>query len=260
MMTGKRWGRGAAAVLCVALVSGCGLLPTNDDGATAGPGVSPSVVAGSGATAEPAAPAGKAPVREATIDGWKVYTDPDRVLSFEVPADWVVQRQVKPSQPSDNGVHLDIRDSSGKLAAELHTRLKLPADKCSAGDVTEMRVLLSEPAKVASVASKETVEPLFVYRTLLGYQYFGSYGLTDKPAGNGFQACTVENTVNGPDAVGTYSFGTSVRHGTPEPGKETGLLDLYGLIAEAESFIETKRFATVKQVILSLRIAGDTPA
>ena len=101
---------------------------------------------------------------------------------------------------------------------------------------------------------------MFVYRTLLGYKYFGSYGLTDKPAGDGVQACIVENTVDGPNPVGTYSFGTAVRHGTPAPGEKTGLLDKYGLIAEAERFITTKRFKTVQQVIMTLQIAGDAPA
>ncbi|MFT4469698.1 hypothetical protein ACMX2H_07260 [Arthrobacter sulfonylureivorans] len=258
MKAGNVLGRGAAAALCLALVSGCGLLPTNDAGASPSAGASPAVVAGGAASPGPGA--AKGPVRQATIDGWKVYTDPDRVLSFEIPADWVVQRQVKPSQPSDNGLHLDIRDSSGKLAAELHTRLKLPKDTCSAGGVTELRVLLSEPAKVPAVASADTVDPVFVYRTLLGYKYFGSYGLTDKPAGNGFQACTVENTVNGPKSVGTYSFATAVRHGTPAPGEKTGLLDKYGLIAEAERFITTKHFKTVQQVIMTLQISGDAPA
>jgi hypothetical protein len=258
MQTGNLLGRGAAAALCVALLSGCNLLPPIDGGASASAGASPAAAAG-GSTGT-TAPLGKPPVRQATVEGWKVYTDPDRVLSFEIPGDWVVQRQVKPSQPSDNGLHLDIRDSSGKLAAQLHTRLKLPKATCSAGGVTELRVLLSEPAKMPAVASADTVEPVFVYRTLLGYKYFGSYGLTDKPAGNGFQACTVENTVNGPKPVGTYSFGTAVRHGTPAPGEKTGLLDTYGLIAEAERFITTKRFKTVQQVIMTLQITGDAPA
>ena len=100
---------------------------------------------------------------------------------------------------------------------------------------------------------------MFVYRTLLGYKYFGSYGLTDNRLAT-FQACTVENTVNGPNPVGIYSFGTAVRHGTPAPGEKTGLLDKYGLIAEAERFITTKRFKTVQQVIMTLQIAGDAPA
>jgi len=260
MTTGNLLGRGAAAALCVALVSGCNLLPTNDGGASASAGASPAAVAGGSGSHGTTAPLGKAPVRKATIDGWKVYTDPDRVLSFELPADWVVQRQVKPSQPSDKGLHLDIRDSSGELAAQLHTRLKLPKATCSAGGVTELRVLLSEPAKVPAVKSADTVEPVFVYRTLLGYKYFGSYGLTDKPAGDGVQACIVENTVSGPKSVGTYSFATAVRHGTPAPGEKTGLLDKYGLIAEAERFITTKRFKTVQQVIMTLQIAGDAPA
>ena len=259
MITRRMPGRGAAAALCVAHVSGCGLLPVDDGGASAGASASPSGAAGGDAAGQPAPPPGKDPVREATIDGWKVYTDPDRVLSFEVPGEWVVQRQVKPSQPSDDGLHLDIRDSSGKLAAELHTRLKLPKAACEGG-VTELRVLVSEPAKVPAVASGDTVDPLFVYRTLLGYRYFGSMGLTDKTAGDGFQACLVENTVNGPEPVGTYSFGTAVRHGTPAPGDETGLLDAYGLIAEAESYVSGKHFKTLRQVIMTLQVADDPPA
>ncbi|EMY34976.1 hypothetical protein D477_006738 [Arthrobacter crystallopoietes BAB-32] len=250
-------GRSAAAVLCLLLLAGCGSPEATDDGASpAGASASPVVADGTGSSASPGAAETREPLRKASAKGWKVYTDPDRVLSFEVPGDWVVQRQVKPSEPADGGVHLDVRDSDGKLAAELHTRLKLPKDKCTPGEVREYAVVFSEPADVPAVPGGDRIEPVFAFRTILGYKYFGSFGLTDKEAGIGNQACTIENTVTGPKPVGTYSFSNAARHGTPPADGDFGALETFDLIAQAEKFTDSKRFKTVKQVITSLQISA----
>lgn len=246
-ITGSRYRRVAAAALCLALLSGCA--PGEPDGNPSGSAAATATASAAGGQAS-----GAAPLPKASVKGWKVYSDPDRTVSFELPADWIVQRQAKPTMPSDGGVHLNVRDAAGKVVAELHTRLKVPKEKCGPGEAKEYSVVLTEPAKVASAGGKDSIKPLFVFRTLLGYQYFGSYGLTDQPGGDGISACRLQNTVAGPKPVGVYSFSNAAVHGAPAPGRDTGALEMFGLIAEAKAFTQTERFKTIKQVIKSLKI------
>ena len=246
-ITGSRYRRVAAAVLCLALLSGCA--SGEPDGNSSG-----SATATATASAGASQASGAAPLPKASVKGWKVYSDPDRTISFELPADWIVQRQAKPTMPSDGGLHLNVRDAAGKVVAELHTRLKVPKEKCGPGEAREYSVVLTEPAKVASAGGKDSLKPLFVFRTLLGYQYFGSYGLTDQPGGDGISACRLQNTVAGPKPVGVYSFANAAVHGAPAVGKDTGALEMFGLIAEAKAFTQTERFKTIRQVIKSLKI------
>jgi hypothetical protein len=248
-ITGSRYRRVAAAVLCLALLSGCASGEPDGKSSAAG-----STAATPSATAAAGQASGAAPLPKASVKGWKVYSDPDRIISFELPADWIVQRQAKPTMQSDGGIHLNVRDAAGKVVAELHTRLKVPKEKCGPGGAKEYAVVLTEPAKVASAGGKGSLKPLFVFRTLLGYQYFGSYGLTDQAGGEGGYACRLQNTVAGPKQVGVYSFANAAVHGAPAPGKDTGALEMFGLIAEAKAFTQTERFKTIKQVIKSLKI------
>jgi hypothetical protein len=60
--------------------------------------------------------------------------------------------------------------------------------------------------------------------------------------------------VAGPKPVGVYSFANAAVHGAPAQGKDTGALEMFGLIAEAKAFTQTERFKTIKQVIKSLKI------
>lgn len=192
--------------------------------------------------------------------GWKTYTDPAGALSFDLPEDWTVQHQPEPTQPADGGIHLDIRDGEGRAVAQLHTRLILEDVQCTPGIVTDYVVLASEPVGVASAQGSGNIEPRFVFRMLRGYKYFASMGITNKVGSVDNKACAIQNVVAGPDSVGLYSFSDTPVHGLPSADEPAGELKNYNSVQEALEYLETDRFAQLREMITSLRIAEQAAA
>lgn len=193
-------------------------------------------------------------------EGWKTYTDAAGTLSFDLPEDWTAQHQPEPTQPSDGGLHLDISDGGGRVVAQLHTRLILEEIQCTPGNVTDYVVLASEPLDVAAVDGAGNIEPRFVFRMLRGYKFFASMGITNKVGGVDNKACAIQNAVAGPDSVGLYSFSDTPVHGVPSADEPAGDLKSYNSVQEALEYLETDRFARLREMITSLRIAEQASA
>ncbi|HEX2245990.1 MAG TPA: hypothetical protein VHH13_00325 [Arthrobacter sp.] len=238
----------AALAVAGATLSGCGVLDfPRDTGAAAAPAQAapPSSMTMPHPSAEPYGTARQ---------GWKTYTDPAGTLSFDLPEDWAVQHQPEPTQASNGGIHLDIRDGEGRVVAQLHTRLLLEEAQCTPGNVTDYVVLASEPLDVAAVDGAGNIEPRFVFRMLRGYKFFASMGITNKVGGVDNKACAIQNAVAGPDSVGLYSFSDTPVHGVLSADEPAGELKSYNTVQEALEYLETDRFAKLREMITSLRI------
>ncbi|MCW2135132.1 hypothetical protein [Arthrobacter sp. VKM Ac-2550] len=250
----------SVAALAVAgiTLSGCGLLDLAPEAGAAGGAAAPPAQA-----APPSSMTMPRPSAEPSWtakEGWKTYTDPAGTLSFDLPEDWTVQQQPEPTQPANGGVHLDISDGGGRVVAQLHTRLILEEIQCTPGNVTDYVVLASEPLDVAAVDGTGNIEPRFVFRMLRGYKFFASMGITNKVGGVDNKACAIQNAVAGPESVGLYSFSDTPVHGVPSADEPAGELKSYDSVQEALEYLETDRFAKLREMITSLRIAEQAAA
>lgn len=240
----------AAVIACLLLVSCTG---AQDDG---GPddGAAPSSSASSaGATPE----ATVVPLRGAR-EGWKVFTDPARLVSFELPETWVVQ----PLQPeagayAPDSLHFAVRTPAGATAAELHSGILADETPCPAEDQAPYYVIGSAPLDLAGGQAADTaIEPRFVIRLITGFRFFGAYGITDQVGGSEGLACSLTNTVQGSEALGRFSFG-DLEVLAPKAPANTGPGTVsFGTITEAEEYYGTPEFATIRDMIQSVQIAG----
>ncbi len=237
-----------AAALAGLLLTSCSA-PEDDAGSA-----SPS------ASASGAAPSTAAPLREAR-EGWKMFTDPGRLVSFELPEAWVVQ-PLEPAVGSyaPGSLHYAVRTPEGVTTAELHTGILTPERPCPEAERTTYHVIGSDPLDLTGGAPAVTgIEPRFVVRLITGFRFFGSYGITDQVGGADGLACSLPNTVQGTEALGRFSFG-DLEVLVPKVPAETGPSTVsFGTIGEAEAYYATPEFATVREMILSVRV-GAGPA
>ncbi|MHA7238401.1 hypothetical protein [Arthrobacter sp. TMS1-12-1] len=240
----------AAAVLTLALLTAC--TGAGDGGATPSP-AGPALTA----TAEPAEPA-SAPLREAR-DGWKVFTDPGRLLSFELPEEWVVQLlDPEPGVYAADSLHYAVRTPEGVMAAELHTGIQAPEAPCPEWERTPYYVIGSEPLDLTGEPSAGDVGPRFVVRLITGFRFFAAYGITDRVGSEDGLACSLSNTIEGGEALGRVSFG-DLEVLAPKAPANTGPQTVsFGTIGEAEAFYDTPEFATIREMIRSLRVTPGT--
>ena len=104
---------------------------------------------------EPSAPASipaavptAEPLREAR-EGWKVFTDPARLVSFELPRDWVVQPlQPEPGAYAPDSLHYAVRTPEGTTTAELHSGILTAEAPCPEAERTPYYVIGSEPLEL----------------------------------------------------------------------------------------------------------------
>ncbi|MHA7281844.1 hypothetical protein [Arthrobacter sp. TMS2-4] len=239
----------AAAALTLTLMTAC----TESEGDAAAP-APPAVTA----TAEPAEPA-VAPLREAR-EGWKVFTDPGRLLSFELPGEWLVQPLApEPGVYAPDSLHYAVRTPEGVTIAELHTGIQTPEASCPDAERTPYHVIGSEPFDLTGeTPATADVEPRVVIRLITGFRFFASYGITDQMGGADGLACTLSNTVQGGDALGRVSFG-DLEVLAPKAPANTGPQNVtFGTIGEAQAFYDTPDFATIREMLGSLRIVPGT--
>ncbi len=241
----------ALAGVTALLVTSCTGAPTGDDDAGEPPSA-PATTASSAPTV--------APLPEAR-DGWKVFTDPGRLLTFELPEPWVVQAiEVEPETYAPDSLHYAIRTPEGTTAAELHTGIGAAQVPCEETDRTPYYVIGSEPLEEAGLtAADDRLEPRFVTRLITGFRFFGSYGITDQAGGDDGLACELSNTVQGGDALGRVSFG-DLEVLAPKAPADTGPQTVsFGTIGEAEEYYATAEFEVIGELIRSLRFAGEQP-
>lgn len=247
----------AAAALVLTLITAC-TAPWGDGGAPLpwvdGDAPAPAV----SATAEPAEPE-RTPLREAR-EGWKVFTDQGRLLSFELPEKWVVQlTEPGPGVYAPESLHYAVRTTEGVTIAELHTGIETPEAPCPEANLTPYHVISSEPLDLTREApASAELEPRVVIRIIAGFRFFGSYGITDRLGGADGLACTLSNTVDAGDALGRVSFG-EVEVLAPRTPENTGPQNVtFGTIGEAQKHYDTPGFATIREMLGSLRIDPGT--
>lgn len=239
-----------AMVRTVALACAAALLLTSCTGARDDP---EDVVPPSGSPAASPTPTAS-PLREART-GWKVFTDPGRLLSFELPDTWRVQTaQPEPGRSSPGSLHYAVLTAEGVVAAELHTGVVIPETPCEDWERTPYYVIGSEALEGAgSAPGPDRVEPHFVIRLITGFRFFGSYGITDRVGSDDGLACALPNTVEAGERLGRVSFGdlpVLVPKTPADTGPATGAL---GPPGEAGEYHATTDFDVVGQVIRSLR-------
>lgn len=232
----------AAALACLLLASCSG---AQDD---AGPSTSASSPS---ATPE----ATGVPVREAR-GGWKVFTDPGRLVSFELPEAWVVQPlQPVPGSYAPDSLHYAVRTPEGATVAELHSGILAREAPCPEEARTPYLVLGSEPLDLSGAPASTGIEPRFVVRVITGFRFFGAYGITDEVGGADGLACSLSNTVQGGGGLGRFSFG-DLEVLAPKAPADTGPATVsFGTIGEAEAYYGTPEFTTIREMIGSVRIA-----
>lgn len=212
----------------------------------------------------PAAPAPapeptQLPTQEATVplrearEGWKVFSDPSRRLSFELPQDWLVQPvPIDPDAFAPDSLHYAVRAADGRTMAELHTGIRTPEVSCEEVQRTPYHVIVSEPLDVDDAPNPD---PRYAVQLITGFRYFGAYGITDQVEGDGL-ACTLVNTVDTGKAFGRISFG-DVEVLAPTAPAETSVDALtFGTIGEAEEHYSTPDFETIGTMIGSFQVSG----
>ncbi|GAB3546097.1 hypothetical protein GCM10027404_05790 [Arthrobacter tumbae] len=250
---------GAVLVLAVSVaVTGCDDFVVGDR-----PPASPAASATpEGSASASAAPTPVAipmlPERPAPGDGWTAFTDEQRQVSFEVPENWTVEPIEDPGEGfSEGGLHFDVSNAEGVSMAELHTRIVSPSEECGADAASPYIVLTSEPVDLPSTAEAEgSIEPRFVVRLIQGYRFFSSYGVTDMVGGADGAACVLNNTVQGPEHIGLYSFGDSIQLRALDPTQVGSRTESFATIAEAQKRFDQEDFDQIRRMIMSLQVAS----
>ncbi|MHA7278757.1 hypothetical protein ACX80H_03280 [Arthrobacter sp. MDT2-2] len=240
----------ASAALATLLPASCAGTQEGDGSATGAPSTGTSDPAPA-TSAEPAAP-----LREPR-DGWKVFADPARLVSFELPEAWVVQPlEHEAGDYAPGSLHYAVRTSEGNIAAELHPGIAGPAAPCTDAERTPYHVLRSEPLDVGLPPAGTGIEPRFVVRLITGFRFFGAYGITDEVGGADGLACALPNTVQGSGTLGRFSFG-DLEVLAPKAPAETGPGTLsFGTLGEAQAYFDTPEFATISEMIRSIRVGA----
>lgn len=236
-----------AAALAALLVSAC-TSPQDDGAAPSSSSSSPS------ASPDPTV----APLREAR-EGWKVFTDPARLVSFELPQEWVVQPlEAEPGGYAADSLHYAVRTPEGTTAAEFHSGIQRAEAPCPEAERAPYYVIGSEPLDLTGEPPAATdIGPRFVVRLITGFRFFGAFGVTDQVGGADGLACSLPNTVQGSDGLGRFSFG-DLEVLVPKSPANTGPQTVsFGTIGEAEAYYSAPEFATIREMIMSVQAATD---
>ncbi len=185
-------------------------------------------------------------------DKWKVFTDPGKTISFELPVDWVAQ--VIPGQRK-GALDVEVNLPDGKRVAVLNTQIQGLGGACQPESARPYTVLASIPMDIPSNnKSSGAVEPRFVYRLIQGDTHFyASYGITDHSAGTDGTACLVYNTVTS-KPLGIYMFGDVLQF-TSDPSGSPGLR-AFTTITDAQDYMLSSEYQNIAKMITSLKSLG----
>ncbi|WP_019481239.1 hypothetical protein [Arthrobacter sp. TB 23] len=243
-------------LLSVALAaSGCTGVEIGDRPAqSATPSSDPSSAA---PATTPPAPKPTVADRPAPDDDWQVFTDPQALVSFELPPDWTAEPIEDPGEGFEpESVHVAVENADGRPVAELHTGITPTDEDCAPDDASPYTVILSQPVDLPSTAeSDQSIEPRLVVRLIEGYRFFSSFGVTDVLGGVDGVACTLYNTVQGPEHVGLYSFGDAISLTALTPEQVGSRTASFETIADAEEFFDAEQFTQIRRMIASLEVA-----
>ena len=187
---------------------------------------------------------------------WKVFTDPAKTVSFEVPQDWIVQSVAADSGALPGALKIVVKDAKGAYLATLQTGLPpQPAAACADGAARDYVVVSSVPVDLPHRGGEGTIDPHVVFRVIQGYKYFGSYGITNVVGGAGGKACALQNVVRGPDGKGDYSFGDLPVLKPLAPDQKVAPAKAFDTLDQAAKYVnEGSEFADVQRMLMSLKI------
>ena len=253
----------AALALAAAALSGCSSdtkgTPAWTAGSSPGSSGTPSAEPSAGSTTPAASPGSTASGSAepgSTAAAWKVFTDPAKNVSFELPREWIAQ-SVDPAEGSMPGaLRIEVKDADGGYLATLQTGLPpQPAAACADDAAKPYVVVSSVPVDLPHRGGEGTIDPRAVFRVIQGYKYFGSYGITNLMGGTEGKACTLQNVVRGPEGKGDYSFGDLTELEAFAPDQKVAPAKAFDTLEEAAQYVnEGSEFANVQRMLMSLKI------
>ena len=245
---------GAALAVAAAALTGCSSDGKGSPVWTAGS--SPAESATSTATPAPASSASASVAPGSSAAAWKVFTDPAKTVSFEVPQDWIVQSVAPDPGTLPGALKIIVKDAKGAYLATLQTGLPpQPVPACAGGAARDYVVVSSVPVDLPHAGGEGTIDPHVVFRVIQGYKYFGSYGITNVVGGAGGKSCALQNVVRGPAGKGDYSFGDLTVLKTLAPDRKVAPAKAFDTLDQAAKYVnEGSEFANVQRMLMSLKI------
>ncbi|KUM41082.1 hypothetical protein [Arthrobacter sp. EPSL27] len=214
----------------------------------------PTGTAGSAAPGPTAGTADPGP----TASGWKVYSDPAKTVSFELPQEWIAQSVAPGEGTLPGALKIEVKDADGGYLATLQTGLQpRPAAACAEDAAKPYVVVSSVPVELPHRGGEGTIEPRVVFRVIQGYKFFGSYGITNVVGGTDGMSCALQNLVRGPDGTGDYAFGDLTELRAFATDQKVAPAKAFDTLAEAAAYVnESPEFANVQRMLMSLEIKG----
>ncbi|MDQ1059238.1 hypothetical protein QFZ23_003139 [Arthrobacter globiformis] len=251
--------RGIAAVvlLTAGLVAGCSSDGKGAPAWTAEPGTSPATGPASGSAGPSAtASAGATSTAGATAAAWKVFSDPAKTVSFELPQDWIAQAVDPDKGTLPGAVKVEVKDAEGTYLATLQTGLPdTNAAGCAAPARKPYVVVSSVPVELPHSGGQGTIDPHVVFRVIQGYRYFGSYGITNLVGGADSKACQLQNVVKGLAGKGNYSFSDVRSLKAFAPDEKVAPAKAFDTLDQAAGYVNKgSEFANVQRMLMSLEI------
>ena len=258
----------AALAITAAVLSGCSgggqgapvWTAGGSPGASTTPAGSPPGTASAGATPDAGAAGtatGKAsPSPGSTASAWKVFTDPAKTVSFELPQEWIAQ-SIPPEQGSLPGaLKIEVKDSDARYLATLQTGLPPQPVRACPGDAAKPYVVVSSiPVELPHRGGDGLIEPHVVFRVIQGYRFFGSYGITNMVGGADGRSCGLQNVVRGPEGRGDYSFGDLTELKVFAPDERVAPAKSFDTLDQAAKYVnQGTEFANVQRMLMSLKV------
>lgn len=267
-MTGTARSRGirfaAALGLAAAALTGCSSDGKGTPAWTAGsspagtttPDASPGASSGTSPDASPTASGGASAAPGSTASAWKVFTDPAKSVSFELPQEWLAQSVAPDAGTMPGALKIEVKDAKGGYLATLQTGLPpQPVPACADEAARPYIVVSSVPVDLPHGGGAGTIDPHVVFRVIQGYKYFGSFGITNIVGGSGGTSCALQNVVRGPEGRGDYSFADLAVLRTLAPDQKVAPAKAFDTLDQAAKYVnEGSEFANVQRMLMSLKI------
>lgn len=253
----ERTGIAAVVLLTAGLMAGCSNGGKGAPAWTAEPGTSPATGSAS-ASASPTATGstGASAKAGATAAAWKVFSDPAKTVSFELPQDWITQSAEPDKGTLPGAVKIEVKDAKGTYLATLQTGLpSTGAANCAASARKPYVVVSSVPVELPHSGGQGTIDPHVVFRVIQGYRYFGSYGITNLVGGADSKACQLQNVVQGLAGKGNFSFSDIRSLKAFAPDEKVAPAKAFDTLDQAAGYVnEGSEFANVQRMLMSLKI------
>jgi hypothetical protein len=193
-----------------------------------------------------------------TASAWKVFTDPAKTVSFELPQEWIAQSVAAGEGTLPGALKIEVKDADGGYLATLQTGLQpRPAEACAEDAAKPYVVVSSVPVELPHRGGEGTIDPRVVFRVIQGYKFFGSYGITSLIGGTDGKSCALQNLVRGPDGKGDYAFGDVTELRPFATDQKVAPAKAFDTLAEAAAYVnESPEFANVQRMLMSLEIKG----